>query len=456
MTILEVVVAFAIFALIASGVAAGSMTITRITADSRAREVATNLAAQELDEARAVPDVADVVSNGAGTSLPADSQTVSGRVYTITRTASWVSTAGSDTRCGTNDNVQYRRVSVTVSWVGQLGTTRNITSATLIAPRTRYADATTGAISIRVTGVDGTPRAGVSVTIVPVTDGRALTSQPDPTDADGCAYATQVTPGTYSITLRKTGYIGSDQNETPSRQAPVAAGSTYGWPAEYDQAATFTTNYAANYTGPGSVQLPSTLDTTFLPVTTSYSIYPTANRAPSVKLYPLTGGYEAVAGSSADVNRTQTCASEDPVNWPATTMSGTPVSAVRAKATASVGGSATFATSGSQLSIPMGVVRVAAAPGALLTARAATPTGSGNPGCAAASSGSPPTYTYSGLVPVSGYAYIALPYGSWTVFAAGLPVPKASLTAVTNFNTGNAVTSSGGVVVVTLDPRVAQ
>ncbi len=458
MTIVEVVVALVVFALMATGVAAGSMSITRITADSRSREVATNLAAQELEQARGIVDVTQITSTGTGTDNPAKTQVVSGRTYTITRTAEWVGTSDADIKCGSNENVRYRRVGVEVRWTGQLSTTADVRSATLIAPRIRYSDAATGAISIRVTGVDGLPRSGVAVVVTPVagTGSKSLTKQPDPTDVDGCSYATQITPGTYKIVLSKSGYIDTTQSTTPTNAAAtVTAGSTFGWTVQYDRWATFSTEYAKNYSG--AVQLPANLDTTFVPVSGSFKLFTTTAKQATVNLHPFPSGYEAVAGTFATPDRGSRCASMDPAAWPAGSVSGRAMAqGVRAKATAAPAGTSGFATVQTQ-SIPMGVVQVSSlVPSTITATSVAGPSSSGDPGCAAGA-----TYTFTGLTPVLGSVVIALPFGSWSLTSApaggpvALPVGRSNVTVLTN-NHSDGVSGGNGSsgAVVTLDPRI--
>ncbi len=92
-TLIEVVVAIMIFAIIASGVVEGMLTISRMTADDRSRVVAANLAAEDIDLVRAVGDPFKIE--------PATvTRSITGHTYTVTRTTSWVSSGGADISCG--------------------------------------------------------------------------------------------------------------------------------------------------------------------------------------------------------------------------------------------------------------------------------------------------------------------------------------------------------------------
>ena len=468
-TLIEVMVALMVFAIASTGLIAGSIAITRITGDSRARQVATQLAAKELDQARTAANPRNVLAR-----TYTDSTTDPTHTFTIVRTVASVTAAGADTACGDNANFAYRRVSVTVSWPGQLSTTQAVRSDSILAPAAPSTDAGTGAISVRVIGSDGTPRSGVGVTVAPVPGGggEVLTSQPASTDSDGCTYADRVVPGTYTIKLSKTDYIDTTQAVTPSSTTTVTAGATSGVRAEYNLEANFITKYAKNYTGPGTPLLPTNLKTSFVPNLGALNIAIMAAVADdTVPLYP--GGYEAVAGEFSDAYRNTSCASMDPVQWQAGTV-GTRSMAqgVRATASALSGQTDTFRTPATA-SIPMGVVKVTGVPGVYITAQSATAVGTGNPGCDTP----PATLTYA-RVDATGTAYLALPFGSWGLYQGtilgllSLQVPAASTTVLTN-NDSNGVTTTGapglglglgsssglglgllGSTTVTLDPRL--
>jgi hypothetical protein len=143
----------------------------------------------------------------------------------------------------------------------------------------------------------------------------------------------------------------------------------------------------------------------------------------------------------------------DPAAWDAGSVGSAQMAqGTRAAAVAGAGQTSAFAT-GSAATIPMGVVRVTSLPAlSYLTAVSATATGTGNPGCATGH-----TYTF-GSVPLNGTAYIALPYGSWTIYSSltvGLLTTQvlSNQLAIQTNNDTNGVTSGGGVVVTTLDPR---
>src|SRR4051812_26204520 len=94
MSLIEVVVAMMIFALVAAGVAYSTIIVARITDDTGSRQVATNLATTEIDYIRSLQDPF-LIKNDKKT------VTVGAINYYIVRQVSWVDAAGTDVGCGT-------------------------------------------------------------------------------------------------------------------------------------------------------------------------------------------------------------------------------------------------------------------------------------------------------------------------------------------------------------------
>jgi prepilin-type N-terminal cleavage/methylation domain-containing protein len=442
MTLIEVVVALLVFAIIASGVVAGMTTIARMTADDRDRVAAANLAAEQTDLARAIGDPFKLSDATTTQSFPTPGGGT--RVFTITRTISWVSSAGADISCGSSTNLFFMRVHVLVTWDGELPTTAPVQTDTVIAPDGRIADPTTGTIAVSVVGSDGLPMAGVSVTIVPTSGGGSLASQPDPTNDAGCTYETKVAPGTYAVTIGKSGYIDVNQSTAPSKPAVVTVGTTQSVSFQYDKAATFPVVYASNYAG--AFTLPTDLDTTFINSTSGLFI--TNAPAASILLHPFASGYTAVAGVLGTSSAKTTCAAVDPAGWSAATVSGTHLLDGRRGAAVAAGPGATAA----DLDVPMGVVLVkASGSGYLKAVQSSTSPLNGQPDCKV-----PSTYVF-GDVLKNGTVAVALPFGTWNLYsgstaaAQATPILGSALSSPTDAVPGT-VTAAG---LITLDPRAA-
>jgi hypothetical protein len=451
MGIIEVLSALTIFAIITVGMAFSLVAMTRMTFESQNREVATNLAAAEIDRLHAVGDAFKVFS----TTEPLTPKTVDGIDYYVRSSVAWVSTTGASGACGSGGgNLQYKRVNVDVTWDGMV-LDSGVHADTVMAPATRINDPSYGTVLVSVLGVDGTGRSGVTVRVSPESGGggSAVTTTISPTDADGCSYVLKVAPGLYKVEVEQSGYVDVAQTSVPAlREQQVVAGATTTASFQYDQAGTFTVDYAANSTSDPA--LPSNLDTTFVG---GLANYVRATPSSTVKLHPYSSGYQVLAGNPAGKSSAGTCLSVDPANW---LESDTLEAGVRIPAAAAAaGGSAT-------LPVPMGVLTVTMPERGYITAiQQSTGTG-GDPGCA-----KPTTYTFNTRYNTGTVASIALPYGSWLIYTDddfGVPddlVPAANLTitdASTGFlngGTGELLTGEvgesdvTGAGAVTLDPR---
>jgi len=426
MSLIEVVVALMVFAVISLGVGYSTITILKMTEDTRSRQVATNLASSEIDIARGVQDPFKVV-NATRTAA------VSGVTYTIVRSTSWVETSGADVACGTGTGtLQSKRVNITVTWTGMLTTTQPVRSDTLISPDKRINDPSLGTIRISVLTVAGTGSSGVAVTVTPTSGGAALAAQPDSTDTDGCSFALKVAPGTYSVIITRTNSVDTTQATSPSKSVVVTAGGSVAALFQYDYAATFNLAYAT-----AGALLPADLDTTFL---STYGAYVSSGGAKTqALLHPVPSGYAGIAGKYiAPVAGNAGCINVDPAAWPEATVSGVAYAAgVRTpNVAAAPKGSA-------NMPIPMGVMTVKFTSQAYLFAEStAGPAGSFDPGCAAA-----PKYSF-GRILINGTSTIALPYGSWTLYS-GSNADGSGKTPLSAANLGLV----GAGTVVTLDPR---
>lgn len=438
MSLVEVVVALMIFAVISLGVGYSTLTIIKMTDDTRSRQVATNLATSEIDFARSFKDPFDIVYDER-------TATVGAKVFTIIRETSWVTTSGADVGCGTGTGtLQAKRVNVTVTWAGMLSTTDPVRSDTLISPDNRINDPKLGTIRISVLNAAGTGSAGVAVTITPTSTGTAaLTTQPDVTDTDGCSYALKVPPGTYNVAVARSNSIDDSQNTAPVKSVTVTAGTSVAALFQYDTVATFNLTY-----GTGAPKLPDNLQTTYV---STYGLYLDTGRKSSVKLHPFTSGYTGIAGkyitpidASPGVAAKPGCVSVDPGAWKAGTVNNVALGdGVRPGAVAATPGGSVGMT------VPMGVVTVQISGTTTLTAESATAAAStGDPGCAVGMS-----YSFGS---VTGNQTIALPYGSWTIYTTSNGV-KSAVPATKLGLVGSLLGALLGTnTVITLDPRPAK
>jgi prepilin-type N-terminal cleavage/methylation domain-containing protein len=436
-TLIEVLIAMMVFAIVAVSVAYSLTLAMTMTRESRAREVATNLAAQQIDVVRSLQNVMAVTG---GTTA----QTVDGTQYTITQTASWVSSTGSSATCGSSSGLlQNKVVNVNVTWKGMRASTPPAKASTLLAPAGPLNDQASGTILVHVTGATSTGIPNIPVSAKPdtsVSGNTATTVVPAPasTDADGCSYVLKVVPGSYLIKVGTAGdgMISSAQQSAPSKTYSVSAGSSAAAEFQYDYATKVAVTYASN-SALSNILFPSNLDVTAVPQGDAYTtaVGAVTNKLATVSLFPFPSGYEMFAGTyMAAGSATPTCLSVDPEAW--VTPNAVGKVGVRQAPVPTDPGAAPPATP-----VPMGVLTVNPVSGKTLTAISATaPASVGDPGCSTAM-----TYTFttkSSGSPMN----LALPYGTWTLYASGAAIPVTSITLP-----AGSPPASG--TIFTLDPR---
>ncbi|MDM7891716.1 prepilin-type N-terminal cleavage/methylation domain-containing protein [Curtobacterium caseinilyticum] len=433
-SVIEVMVAMTIFAMIAAGVAAGIVSTMYLTQDNRSREAALQLANQALDAARSTKDVFTLDDE----TLPA---TVGKQTYTVKQTTNWINSDGSDNTCGAGSGVlAYKRVAITVSWTsGTSPRQKNVVLDTLISPSSAVSSATASTIVVGVKTATGAANPGVSVTITPDSDGaKSLAKPPAVTDANGCSYAVGVTPGTYKVTIAKAGNIDPTGDSTPDAVVKTIAGGVGNKTFAFDRAISVTTGGPLNLKDGVSAKLPASLPMTYV----SGDTVRTATTTPTL-LYPFQ--WTAIAGAFSS-----TCPNVDPTKWPAaggftaspnifngtdgTTPGFNPTTDLTVTARA-----------------PMGVIDVKT--NGLDTVLSATVKNTtavpnGDPGCGTT------TYWFTGLNSNKATT-IALPFGTYTLAGTtvlGGLLSNGAVNVSANPDVMNLKVSTSGKV-VTLDPR---
>lgn len=414
-SIIEVMVAMMVFAVMSVGIAYGIANTLQLTQTSRGRETAVALASQDIDMLRqtaaaTTTGIFDVVSARGDD----NSSTIGGLTYQVDRKVSWVQSDGASGACGTsNGKLAYKSVVETVSWPNPRGGSSSTSVTSAIAPSDAVTDPGYGTIIISVADASGAPYPGVSISVTPVGGGTgsALTKSPLPTDAQGCSYAVNVVQGDYTVTANTPGGIDTDQQQ-PSKQSPISvtAGASAPVPFVYDRASTMRFQYAPTYNATVPTNMVTTLSSSvggLDPVspwdTTSKTVQITSTTvpSPSAAVFPFTSGYTVLAGPySNSLDGTKNCLSPSPASWTTPNSTG------------NVGvGTAVVpapAADTSDAPVMMGVATVKGVKGRYLTAVSSSTPGPGDPGCAAG---------MTMKFPVAGadVATIALPFGTWTI-----------------------------------------
>ena len=251
MTMIELMVALTILALVSSTFAYGLQLAMSVTREDRARVQASNLAARELEivrnefgaskEAPTALGATSQVNNphplpGGTTGQPLD---LDGTKFTVARTVEWLPAGTGTSPCDGGSAVSYPSlgVNVRVSWQ-ENGSTRDVESDTVLTPPKGTLAAVQGFIAAKVQGADG---AGVQGLRVDISGPGGAQSRV--TAGDGCAVFALSTVGNYSVTLNVSGYVSFDGQPSTSKPATVAVGSIQIVPFSYDAAATLNLEY---------------------------------------------------------------------------------------------------------------------------------------------------------------------------------------------------------------------
>lgn len=438
-TIIEVLVAMTIFAIIAAGAALGGASTLYLSQDNRSREAALNLANQALDAARSTKDVF---------TLDNDSfvQAIGSQQYTVSRSTSWINSDGTDNTCGAGTGVlAYKRIAVTVSWSSAAAPKqKSVVLDTLVSPSAAVSSATASTIVVGVKTATGGPNQGVGVLITALSGGaKALPAQPAATDGNGCSYALGVTPGTYRITITKAGNVDPDGTSAPFYDITTTTGGIGNKTFTYDQGLNVVVGAPLNLAGK-TAKLPTSMTTTFRNSTSNTKTFSTN----SMTLFPYPDGWTAIAGSY-----TSTCTDVDPTAWTTPTPTNLTFSpnVFADPANPATPGFNPTSTTAVTARAPMGIfdVKMSGLDTVLVATVKNTTASNGDPGCSPST-----TYTFTGLTSVAATT-VALPYGSWTLRGATilgglLSSNNPTVSATTGASYVNVGTSGN---VVTLDPR---
>ncbi|MCW4385333.1 prepilin-type N-terminal cleavage/methylation domain-containing protein [Salinibacterium sp. SYSU T00001] len=446
-SLIEVIVAMFIFGLIATGVIYSMMQVLVVTRDSRARQVAANLAAQEIDFVRDVEDVF-AVTDAPGVGDPAREVSLNSEVYTITRTADWVTNPeGELETCGAGGGtLKYKSVTVTVEW-GSGDNRRSVESTTLLNPNERLNDPTLGTIMVSVADLNGAGIGSIAVS-ARASGSPSGTLYTGTTDSQGCAYLLRIPPGTYDVEISTGGgYIDVNQDTTPSKSASVIAGASVASSFTIAVAGNLDVDFVADGVDVPSSELPANMHATTI---STYGVVAVENNgASTMPVYPFPDGYAVVAGDTTQ------CEAIDPQWWPedAAHSAGErqPVVTVAPGGTQSIdipvrrvslSGFATYSGSWWGGSWSSGDRN------RYITAVPVNPDAE----CAVNGSGTPYlSYRFNSLSNSANSATIALPYGVWQLYTGTSAGSTSTLVTSSRITVTGGDSLSGTTIV--LDPR---
>jgi type II secretory pathway pseudopilin PulG len=229
--LIEAVVSAAVLAIIAMAVLSGIDAASSSSAREKARAVAATLAEQDQETLRSM----DVDKLAAVSQTPRIVK-VDGADYKVISKAEWITDdAGGTPACGNSSkNNEYLHITTTVT-SALVGTrTKPVVIDSLVAPSTKYSS-THGILGIKVVDRNGGPVAGASIN---ATSTSPSVSQTGTTDANGCVIFKQLLVATYTITVTKGGYVGTDLAPTVTTTQKATPGTVTFKTIEYDVATT--------------------------------------------------------------------------------------------------------------------------------------------------------------------------------------------------------------------------
>lgn len=303
-TLVEVVVALALFGLLAGTVSVALTSVLKLTRNTQQRTVAANVAQRVIDRLHAISF--NDLPLGA---QPAEQVRVGGNDFSVAIATTLVPEAAGATTspCDGSGALSSRRVSVEVTWAG-MGSVRPVRSETVRRVLLSDLDANLGTITVKVVDRNNSPLTGQAVSLAP--GGLSFT-----TASDGCAVFPNLAPGSYTAGISTPGYVDTKGVASPTRSITAVAGTVTKDPGfSYDQAASLNVGLTvvSPYTTLTYPPLPGTTASLgysgFTGGSRSYAVCGTSPCATAVSttsygvsgLFPATEGYRPWSGACTD------------------------------------------------------------------------------------------------------------------------------------------------------------
>ncbi len=259
-TMVEMVIAIFIFAMVITGVGVGMSSALNLTRQNRNRSIAANLAAQQMDTIRSTDfETLDQMTQLTQPTTITPTPTVEGVPYTMTQNTHWVRKNATGAAAGPCQSpptaanpLAYIAVTTTVTWADMHGVLP-VQTDTVVSPPVGVYDQTEGHIRVTVLNAASQP---VSGTIVTISNPSAGVSDTATTGADGCAFFAYQPAGAYTVTLSSgVGKVDGQGNATPLQNVTVKSASTSTVQFVFDTAATLalTLSSISGYTVPSAV-----------------------------------------------------------------------------------------------------------------------------------------------------------------------------------------------------------
>ena len=203
LTLIEVLVTAVIVVLLASATATALISTTHASGDQRYRSQADAIASQDQERLRGL---SDAQLNGLDQTR---SETVGATDFSVTSTAIYLDTTGANS-C-TSSAVAYYKTTSTVTWGENYKSQPNAS----LSVESVLGRPVGGGLLVQVKGQTGQWLSGVSVGAV------GPDTQNGTTDSNGCLLFAGLTPGGYTATLSRPGFVDQDGVGAPTATATV-------------------------------------------------------------------------------------------------------------------------------------------------------------------------------------------------------------------------------------------
>ena len=245
-SLIEVVVAMVIFAVMVTATLGILVKTLDVTKGNAHRVAAANLATKQIEAARS--QLAVDIPDGS----TSRTEIVAGTTFTITQDASYVLSGSDESLCqNTGGELAYKLVTVTVEWPN-MGSVQPVRSDTVKAMGVgdEGLDEALGAVAVGVTGATGDPVPGISVTLAPGSRTRT-------TGSNGCAVFVNLPVGAsateYTASVNQIGFVGPLNTQYQEIAIDAVAGQIRGGDLRYDRERTL----AVQVDAPAGYSMPS-------------------------------------------------------------------------------------------------------------------------------------------------------------------------------------------------------
>ena len=314
-TLMELMVAVSILAIVMVGFAAGLVNALDLAGGNRNRVIAANILDERMSELRSI-DFSTVAKDRMGRTV----ETVErmGLDFELTEDIQMITTQAVDNACDSpeatpgSNQPTYLSVNLSVQWPRLADRGGKVASETIINPPISAYDAYDGHLSVKITDRDAQPVGGV---MVYVQEEGGATPSPQRTTDDGCAFFVGLNPGLYEVWVKEPGWVDREtglqdtSKENPQPKYSVQSASIAPVEFNYDEAATLNLNVSGRHGGDlptpvggsGPAVFPVTIaNPSLLPL--EEQLFPSVADLAADDLFPFAGGYDVWAGNCDDAD----------------------------------------------------------------------------------------------------------------------------------------------------------